>query len=228
MRRSGVEPVVELAAFDEVVEGAVAVGVFEAVQLPDREPYHLANLGFVRLEPAVVRLIVGVESGHEFDVPAVFVGETVVGLETVGVVAVGPVFHAGADVSVAHPCGTCMLAVVVASEIVFGRVPREEGRRHMRVLPHAYVVAVIIKAVINVVGNGPCSHLALAVAGNISYRRGEDDLVERVAVHCGIGPEEEGVGERGPVLRTHGHLEYGGIGIDGVAYDGFHPHEPVP
>ena len=213
----GVEADIELGAVQEVVHRTGAVGIDQAVQVADREPDHGTLLGLIRLEPAVVRLVVGIETGHQFDITTGIVGQAFVGLQTARVVAVGPVFHARADIVVAHPCGAGFQAVVIAAEIVLARIPGEEGHGGLGVDPAADVQAGVVVAVEIAVSDRPGGHAVLAVVGDVFHTRREDDLVVLVAAHGRVGPEQEGVGHFRGVARDDGHLDEGGVRPYGVA-----------
>ena len=217
MRGGRVQPDVQVPAIQEIVHRTVPVGIDEAVQLADREPNHRAEFRLIGLQPTVVRLVVGIETGHQFDIAAGIVRQAFVGLQAAGVVAVGPILHTGHHIVVAHPCGTCLQAMVIPAEVVLLRIPGEEGNRRAGVHPAADVQPRVIVPVERAVRDGPGGHAVLAVIGHVFHARREDDLVVLVAADRRVRPEEERVGDFRGVPGNDRHLHQGGIGVHRIA-----------
>jgi hypothetical protein len=103
---------------------SLQIRVLRRADLLNRIPILAPRLGFARLEEAEVRLVVGVNAGHDFDVRAVFTlgvrfGQVAIPGIAEFLIAPGPLFLAGGNVVVGNMDDACLGLMVVAADEIF-------------------------------------------------------------------------------------------------------------
>ena len=106
------------------IHGGFEVRVLHAADAAERIPVHLEGAFLERLHPGIVRLVVRIGAGHQFDVRAVVVGEDVVLHAAARAVAPRPEFLAGHNVMIGDADDAGLPAVIVTGEEVVLRNSR--------------------------------------------------------------------------------------------------------
>ena len=129
------------------------IGVLDGTKVLVRPPVLREGLGFVGQKIGEVRLVVGIDSGHQLDIWAAVVRELAVPGVAERVVAPRPLLLARGDVAVGDMHEPAVRGMVVAAEEVVVRGAHHVGRRHGNVLVPAEVVramaATVVYAVID-------------------------------------------------------------------------------
>ena len=168
----------------------------------------------MRLQPAEIRLVVGENTGHQFNVRPVCVRQVAVpGAAEIGV-SPGPLLFSGSDMVIRHmQKPRARLLVVIADEIKRGG-GRHIGGRHLNVaIPGNVHARGIIVLVILARRNGKGGYCAPAMVHHGADVRREYRIAMVVYRNGGVGPPQEGLRERGWVIQTPADLDIGLAGI---------------
>ena len=109
------------------IDCSLFVAPVDVVQIPDSIPIGSEFLGLVRIDPAVIGLVVGICGGHKFHVRAVAVGQSfaVPGV-SICHMAPGPELSALVDIVVACQHCACIPAIVIPSHEIVLKVVDED------------------------------------------------------------------------------------------------------
>ena len=111
------------------IQQQVGAGVLDHAQLTVRHEILREGLLLVGLQPSEVRLVVGIDAGHQFDVGSVGVGQVSVPGPSEITAAPGPLLLSGGEVMVGHMEQSGPRVVLVpADEIVFRDYGHVGGR----------------------------------------------------------------------------------------------------
>ena len=197
------------------VDGHAAIGVLGRADLLNGIPVLAESLGFVRLHPGEVRLIVRVHARHQLDVRPVGIRQ--IALPCFGGFRDPPCEHllSGRDVVIRHVDYARVPAVIVAPEEVVPGLRDEVGGGHRDVLTPGDVHPVgVIHSVVNVSGDGKAGHGPLGVIRHAGHVRGEHDLVLVVDVYAHIHPPQERLREGRPIVELDFELDERLLGIE--------------
>ena len=202
-------------------------GIFGCVlwraYFPDGIPELAERLGFSRVQEGEVGLIVGIDSGHEFDVRSRVVGQVAVPSPTEFMVAPGPLLFAWGDVMIRYMDEAGFVSVVVPAEEVSGRSDGHVRCRDWDIfVPVQSSAGAVVDAVVAVPTDWKLRHGALGMVGHVGDIGREEGLV--VVVHAGgdIGPPEEGLHERCSVVQANEELDIRSAGIEADAVHALH------
>ena len=199
------------------VERRELVAPIDMLKIADAIPVGCELLGFVRVNPAVVRLIVGVGSCHKLDIGSVGVGENlaVPGVSVVHVTP-GPELAALVDVVVSRKHGSGVLAVVISSHEVVLLVIDEHGATHKgrEILPVADINSCIVRIpAVFPVRHRPAQETVLVVESSEVGALRKDNLVIFVRMSRDIVPMEHGVAVLSVVEEASRDLDVGLVRI---------------
>ena len=203
--------------------------LISAVHMPkvaDSIPVGGEFLGLLRVNPAVVRLVVGVGRCHKLHIGAVGVrkGDAVPHV-AVGKMAPGPELAALVDVVVSGKHGSGVFAVVVTAYKIVLEVLDENGvsGEGRQILPPAHVNADEIRIpFIRFVGYRPVDMAGLVVEHAEFGCLRENDLVVLVGMCSHIVPVQHGIAVLRIVEETARNLYVGLVRIQGEAYGPAH------
>ena len=170
--------------------------LFHAAHVPQRIPRLLEHLRLARLNPRVVRLVVGIAADHQLEIRAVLVGEDAVPVRAFRPGSPLEELLARHGVVIGDVDEARLLTVVVPGQEVVGVVPREDRDRRRMVLPPAHVHAGEVVAAVAAAPDRPRRELALRVLGAELGRWRKDDLVVLVGVDRDVREVQERLRER--------------------------------
>ena len=221
VRAGGVEDDLALPVFQLHVQQHVFGGVLHVAHFGVGHEVLLPRLLLVGLQPGEVRLVVGVHSRHELDVRAVLVRQVAVPGASEVAVAPGPLLFARRHVVVGHVEQPAPHVLLVSSHEVELRLDGHVRGGYGDVLVFRDVHAGgIVLLVVHARGDGEGGHVALAMVEHGVHVGREHRVVVVVHHHGGIGPPQEGLGERGAVVDFHVDFD---VGLARVEREALHP-----
>ena len=215
------------------IHGGVNGGVLHIADIPDGIPVLLKLLGLKGGDPCKVRLVVGVDAGHQLNIGAVLVGE--VGAPHFAEIAVSPCPHflAGGNVVVGDG-GNALLqaAVITGHKVHIGLTLRNQERGgHLHGVVQGKVGAIaVVKGscgLVNALGDGPLQHRAAVVVVDPFHVRRENGAVGFVHRHRQIGPPHEDLGQIGAVVHPNFCLDVAAARFHGDTGHALHPIKGV-
>ena len=206
------------------VYGCVEIGPFEAADAAHGVPVLFEDLDFVRLDPAIVRLVIREGAHHQLGVRSVAIGQHL----RIPYAAGGPFPQLGPadNVVVADVHDAGLGAVVVAAHEVLLQVPREAGDLPGVVLPPAQIDAGVVRAAVPSLPDGPVHEIVFGVVGGDLDTRREDNLVCIVHVDGDIRPVQDCMGLRRSVEHLDRGLDVRSIWVQCQADDPSHSMSP--
>ena len=220
------EPV---TVFRKHVEHEVAARVLDYAELAIGEEVLSERLLLIGHEPAEVGLVLGVDSGHQFDVWTVAVGQVPVPGAAEVAVTPGPLLLAWAHVMVGDMQHAGPGVVLPAALEVIFRVGDHVGCRHRDVPVVADIhPCAVVHLVVHSRCDGEGAHGALAVIEDGVHVGREHTLVGVVHVHRRVSPPEEGLGQLCRIVEHSLYLEVGAAGPQGEACHAFLVEHPLP
>ena len=197
----------------------------------DGVPYLGEHLGLAGHDVGEVRLVVGVNAGHQLDIAVAVVGQVGAPRAAEGTIAPRPHFltHAGVVAGNSHRARV-RGKVVAAEEVHLALTPHHhDGGGQLNVGEPCGVRALAV-----VEGTGGLVHALHHREGNdgaavmvvaVGHIRREGGFVLRVNPHGQIVPPHEGQGRVGAVVDHGLGFHIGAAGIHGDAYHAAHPME---
>ena len=105
-------------ALEAHAERGIEVGCLRRADFSNGIPKLAEALGFARRQEGEIRLIVGIDARHQFDIGAIFVGKVPVPGITELMITPGPLLLPGRDVMVGYVYDTGLGSVIVSAEEV--------------------------------------------------------------------------------------------------------------
>src|SRR5579883_1365623 len=184
--------------------------------LPDRIPELAKEFCLSGSEEGEVRLIIGIDTGHQLDVRTVVIRETAIQRVTEFVIAPGPLLFSGGDVVVRDVYDACASRVIITAKKISARVSdhitgrdgnvrvpsqvvRRIGaignkmRRHL-VHRHAMQGPLAVRySVIRSLAVWELCDCPLGMIGDVAHVVGKEGLIVLVNARGQIGPPQEGL-----------------------------------
>ena len=189
--RGGVEPNLRDAVVHVKIHRCFDVGLLHSADVAEGVPAHGERAAFIRLQPAIVGLVVGIGTDHEFDVRAIVIGEGFVPRAATRTLAPGEELLAGNHVVVGDAHCTGLFAVIVPGEEIVVVIPREDRRGVEMVLQHADVHRLAGFA--RHIRERPLLEDPLRMSGAILRAGRENHLVIVIGVHRHVGKAQHRV-----------------------------------
>ena len=215
------------------IHGGIDGGVLHVADIPDGVPVLLKLLGLKGGNPGEVRLVIGVDAGHQLDIGAVLVGE--VGAPHFAEIAVSPCPHflAGGNVVIGHGGNALLQAAVITGHKVHVGLPLrdQEGGGHFYGVIQGKVGAFAVVegscGLVDALGHGPLQHRAAVVVVDPFHIRRKNGAVGFVHGHREICPPHEDLGQIGAVVHPNFCLDIAAPRFHGDTGHALHPIEGV-
>ena len=195
------------------IDKCVGGRIFHHANRMIRQKILVEHLFFAGLKPGKIRLIVGIDAGHQFDIRAVFVRQIAIPRLAEIAAAPCPLLFAGRNVMIRDMQDARLSAVIIAADkVVFG-LNRHVGGRHGDVFIARNIHARgVIHFVIRAGGDGKAGNVALAVIKNGVNVGRENRLIVIVDRYRRIRPPEEMLRHGGSVIQLAGDFQIRFIG----------------
>ena len=204
------------------IDGPVQIGVLESTDIAYGIPVLLDRLDFVRLDPAVIGLVVRKCTNHQFGIGSVCVGEDLIPGSSDRAGAPFPQFCSADNVVVGHMHDASVAPVVVTAHEIGSTPPGEEGVGDGRVLPPADVGASVVVTHVLALSDRPIREVDLRVVGGDLDFRWKDHLIVVIHMHGHVGPVQDRIGNGRSIDELDGGLDVRTVGIEGQANQPFH------
>ncbi len=191
-RRNGVNAELQLLRLTNQLQRQLRIGILHHPQLAIGKEVLHKHLLFIRRKPGKVRLVIGVDAGHQLDIGAIFVGQIAVPRLAKVAIAPAPLFFARRDVMVGNMQQPTALVVVISADKVVVRFLRHIRGGYRNVFITGDIDARrIVHFVVGAGGDGKSGNIALAVieyGGDVGWKHA---LVSIAAFDRRVGPPQE-------------------------------------
>ena len=202
LRRSSEDFQAGNIAFRFDVHQQVGRSILHHSQFPVRHKILGEGLLFIRLQPGEIRLVVSVDSRHQFDIRAVRIRQIAIpGLPEIAV-SPSPLLFARRDMMVGYVQDTGTGIIFIAADKIISGTDRHVGRWHGNILIAGDIdTCRIVHLVIGSRSNGIARDIPLSMIEHGVHIAGEDRLVLIVHGNRRIRPPEERLRNRSRVIH---------------------------